>query len=195
MNKNIDRIFVIFIFSCIVFCSVGSGILISTYNEQMKMPYYEGIYINDGFERWDKPLVNITASGDMSPNDWYCIEDVINEWNNKIEYPKIGYNNQYPDIEIMFDKYPDESWAGCAWVSHDGKKITHGYIKIRTSWPFNREHVIRHELGHIMGLCYHSNHPNSTMYGSAIGVSEWSQEDIQVINALYSKPIGTYFGY
>lgn len=166
--------------------SVSTGMLLSEYNTEMSQPYYEGIYIDDGMESWDRELVNITVSGNPSPYDWYCIEDVINEWNTKVSRPKIGYSDAYGDIEINFDRHEDDEWAGATWATVYNKTLLHAYIEVRTSWPFNREHVIRHELGHAMGLCYHSNHPDSTMYKWASGVGQWSQEDIDIITQLYN---------
>jgi len=187
---RLEKTCVIIVILLLSTCGVCTAMLISDYNYQMSLPYYEQIYIADGFERWQQPLINITATGDISKTDWYALEDVINEWNSKIEYPRLGYNNQYPDIEITFDRFDDESWAGCAWVHSNNKIITHGWINIRTSWSFSREHVIRHEIGHAIGLGYHSNHPNSTMYKWASGVPEWSAEDIHVIQQIYSNPPG-----
>jgi len=190
--SKIHEVLCLIILVSVTVLSAGA-MLISEYNTQMELPYYMVLCTSDGFQRWDKPIINISASGDMTPFDWYCIEDIIDEWNTKVAYPKLGYNSKQPDIEIMFDRYEDEQWAGCAWVTSSAKNnkvIEHGYIKIRTSWNYNREHVIRHELGHIMGLGYHSNHPDSTMYNWASGVSEWSYEDLQVIQWIYSNEPG-----
>lgn len=192
---RIDKVCVITLIVLSLTIGICNGMLITEYNTQMKLPYYEHVFITDGFERWVQPIINLTATGDMSFADWYAIEDVINEWNTKVDSPKLGYNSKYPDVEINFDRFADEQWAGCAWVTSKDKIITHGFINIRTSWPFSREHVIRHELGHVLGLGYHSNHPDSTMYKCASGVPTWSDEDMQVIRWIYSNEPGMCVAY
>jgi len=184
--KKENILITIIMVSAYIVC-VTSGMLFSEYTQKMELPYYEGIYIEDGFESWNKSVVNISVTGNPSSFDWFCVQDVLNEWNTKVVYPKLGYSNTYPDITIAFVEARDEEWAGATWAGTDGNKtLMWSYIEVRTSWPLSREHVIRHELGHAMGLCYHSNHPDSTMYGWATGVGQWSQEDIQIIEQLYS---------
>lgn len=184
--KRRDKIVTVLMVALIM-VGCASAMVISEYNSQMALPYYEHVYITGGFESWNQPLITVCATGNPSKLDMFCLQDVLNEWNSRVEYPKLGYNQSQPDILITFGEFPEMEWAGCAWVTTDGRKtITKGWINVRTSWPCSREHVIRHELGHVLGLGYHSNHPDSTMYKMATGVPCWSDEDIYVIEQLYS---------
>ncbi len=184
---NIDKLLYVCILFCLCLTGSVSAMLISEYNAEMQKPYYEQIFIQGGFESWNQSLITVMATGNPSRWDMYCLQDVLNEWNSKVVWPKLGYSTKDPDVVITFGTFTSESWAGCAWTQTDGNKtLTKGWINIRTSWPCSREHVIRHELGHILGLGYHSNHPDSTMYKYANGAPTWSTEDIQVIEQLYS---------
>lgn len=154
-------------------------------SNEYKLGYYEKMLSDSPFY-WHKNVVNISASGDMDTDDWYALQDVMNEW-NMIEdpVPDLAYDERYPDIKIAWKPMKNETYAGITWWHVDGEDIISADIIIRTSWDHSREMVIRHELGHAMGLSYHSNHPNSTMYRMANGVENWSEEDLVVINHLY----------
>jgi hypothetical protein len=168
----------------IVLCIGLSAYEYNRYTKEYKLPYKGESFVNHTCT-WDKPVVNISVVG-KNPN-WDKVQDVMNEWNTVMtDAPKLAYNDTYPDITLQWSTLENESWAGGTWwnVTPD-YHIKDAHIIIRTSWPFNREHVIRHELGHAMGLSYHSNHPNSTMYKYATGVPKWSQEDIDMVNQLY----------
>jgi hypothetical protein len=188
--RNI-RLFVLC--SCILICAFGFlGILVWTdYHTATasddSLPYYYEIFEKDGiFPHWEKDYVNVGVEGQLTDEDWQAIQNVLNEWNYKIKRPKLLLNNTDPDILIEWKYEEDVEWAGATWIDTGGDKIIESaHIIIRTSWPHSREHVIRHELGHAMGLSYHSNHTNSTMYKYATGVDCWSNEDLEVINTLY----------
>lgn len=176
------------VFILIVLLILLGGVAYYEYHRttyEYTMPYISETFV-DEYARWDKPVVNLTVVGDCP--DWDHLQDVMNEWNAETDppVPRLSYNETYPDITFEWGYLENETWAGATWwKTHDGI-IDSANITIRTSWDFSREHVIRHELGHAMGLSYHSNHPNSTMYKFATGVPSWSSEDLDFIEDLYT---------
>lgn len=153
---------------------------------EYKSDYYE-VQFGNSSHYWHKEVVNISASGNMDTMDWVALQDVMNEWNMIGDpVPDLEYDNSYPDITISWRPMENETYAGATWWYVEGDSISSASIVIRTSWNDAREMVIRHELGHAMGLSYHSNHPNSTMYKYANGAVNWSEEDLTVISHLYT---------
>lgn len=187
--KVVDFCLWIILILCV--CTLaGTGIY--EYNKmtyEYSLPYVGEKFIEGDYATWDQDVVNVTVMGDCP--DWNKLQDVLNEWNEVMpgNVPRLAYNSTYPDIYISWKPEMDEDWAGGTWwvVDDEEDTIEEATIVIRTSWSFSREHVIRHELGHAMGLSYHSNHPNSTMYKYANGVNKWSDEDINMLSTIYGN--------
>jgi len=172
-----------------VFLLAVVGINIRDYNSEMDLPYIQQKFTDGEYGHWNSSFVSIGVTGNYTRSDLFYLQNVMNEWNTKIKTPKLGFsNNTDPDILIRFDPFENEEWAGCMWAEGgENNTIVKAYINVRTSWPFARECVIRHELGHSMGLSYHSNHPNSAMYKYANGAPCFSNEDIKMIKSLYNE--------
>lgn len=153
--------------------------------------YYNEIFL-DPFPYWDQEYINVAITGYPSEEDMMYCTEIFNEWNTLGNVPIIIMDKNRPtDLEINFDLYENEPWAGGTWiktVNDENKIITYSHIAIRQSWPYCRENVIRHEFGHAMGLAYHSNHISSSIYNYAnVYSSYWSDEDLQVIHSIYDS--------
>lgn len=153
--------------------------------------YFEEIFL-DPLPYWDTEFINVEITGCPSEEDMIACNEIFNEWNTLGNVPILIIDpNKEPDIIINFEMFDDDdvSWAGGTWiktVDDNNEVITFAHIDIRQSWPYCRENVIRHELGHALGLAYHSNHVTSSIYKYAnVYSSYWSEEDLEVIHGIY----------
>jgi hypothetical protein len=148
-------------------------------------PYFEKIFVLP-FPYWDQDYVEIEMIGNYDKEDLDSVTEIMDEWNGLVDRPKLIMGSDLPtDIILEFKDVPGEGWAGATWNTGE-YPVTESYIIIRTDYTYCRENVIRHELGHAMGLAYHSGHLSSSIYKCAnIFSSYWSNEDIVVIHTIY----------
>ena len=165
LNSNYSNFILIFLalsitFSVIYYKEIGAQNL---KNEKIDLCCTWGAELKDGLltcniEKGDKDLEKIT-------------ESAFSEWENNLNkiYFKNVKDNNVADIKIKFKK-GNINQGGQANIYFDQNGFI-DYVKISVSKTSNGtelnqtmlEHIIKHEIGHALGLG-HSQFPHSVMY-------------------------------
>ena len=161
--------------------------------------------------RWKKSKLNVFCDfsliGPYADIDFYTSSTfrAFNEWisalNDVIDFVPIKSSDgadityQFKWVNFWQQLLSSGSIGSCEYTVHNQtKEFIKAKVKIGLADKKCVYPIMLHEIGHSLGICDHSPAPRDIMFSTVCEKhKQLTENDIRVINILYSYPVGTSF--